>query len=178
MRAPGAMAHGRMTILFMLALVSAVPVIRAVTADVFCGQTSSSSDSNATSNDDSWPQPRANVLSSRCNGVCGSDSLCVFRPEPLVGCDADAQGQSARCVNGATCAYECLAVLAKATSWSITWREDNDTPTVVTITTALVSGEPTIAYVSGPIESIDDLELPKTVVDLYVHCCWQMLGTA
>lgn len=172
------MAHGRMAMLLMLALVLAVQVIRAATTDVFCGQTGSSSNSNASSGDDSWPQPRANALSSRCNGVCGSDSLCVFRSEPLVGCDGDAQGQSARCVNGATCAYECLAVLAKATSWSIAWREDDDTPTIVTITTALVSDEPTVAYVSGPIENIDDLELPKTVVDLYVHCCWRMYGTA
>ncbi|GAB9470063.1 hypothetical protein Gpo141_00007319, partial [Globisporangium polare] len=167
MRAPGSTAHTRVAMLLALMLVvMTAPVARGATTGVSCGQTSSGSNVPS-SGSDAWPQPRANALSSRCNGVCGSGALCVFRSAPLVGCDGDSsQGLNARCVNGPTCAYECLAVHAKATSWSVVWNEDEDAPTVVTITTALISGEVTVAYVSGPIESIDDLELPTPVADL------------
>lgn len=174
--------HARRMTLLLLLLACMAPAIQArrATTDVFCGQTSSDNGSTVSSSADAWLQPRANALTTRCNGVCGDDSLCVFRSEPLAaGCGGDQTSDGtivgARCVNGPTCAYECIAVHAKATSWSVAWREAEDAPTIVTITMALASGEPTMTYVGGPIESLDALELPKTVTDLYVlagegHC--------
>lgn len=116
-----------------------------------------------------------NELSTRCDGLCGTGGAfaCVLWSVPLVGCESEASTGSvaksgAHCVNGVSCAVECLPVAADAAKWTIEWRQASSGRVVLSTQPANTTARPVVAVTSAPIAKVDALELPASVSELYV----------